>query len=144
MNFLINNVVPPVILYILLFIVPCVARPIKKGDRPKAPRTVAVASWIEVCSCCLFFFVGICVIWGLRIRVEWCASASFYCYLLVLGVTIGWGLMIEHLSMGSLRARRAFLVLSAIRMLTVIGAIFSVAVIALLYGTRSARQYYKA
>ncbi len=140
--FFLTRVLPVALLLVIFYVIPVLGVPSRKPEPGRIPTAIRVASWIEAIFGIMLFFSGVLfamepAVVGLNGPV-----GATYALLFCLGSGIAWLVMATHINFGNKRARGVCLVLSILRVFTVVGAVFSIVDIALLYGSRSSRQYY--
>jgi len=146
MNILLDMVLPTIILFFILSVIPIFGFPTDKQNDLVVPITIKMASWVEVLFGVIVFFfwvsVGASVIdpsdFGVNTRSEF-----IYGWLACILFGILWLLLATHLNYGSVKARKICLVLSLLRFATVFGAPFSLFSLYLLYFPKKSRSYYK-
>ncbi|MHC4131467.1 MAG: hypothetical protein ACYSSP_02550 [Planctomycetota bacterium] len=106
----------------------------------KPPLSVRFAGWIEMAFGSILFLPSIVF---LLIPFEKGGHLGFILLLSLCFVGFGWITLTVYLLKGSLKARKIFILLSVIRMLTIVGIPFSLLSIYLLYYTNQARTFFE-
>jgi len=137
---MIEKIIPIIIIIFIFFVLPIIIPNPKKSKEGDIPSSVKRASIFESIFGVLVFLGGVLIVAYNSNSME--KLAGIYSFLFVLGSGMGWFIMATHLNHGSKKARKACLILSILRIPTLIGIIFSIASIYLLYFNKESKAYF--
>lgn len=141
MKLFIRDILPPFLLFAMVFLVPVIFVGQKKDEYKSIPISVRLAAFCEA----LFGIVILCYSFYAMVQLKPAPGSWFppgYVFLIGLALTILWFVMASSLSQGVRNARKICLVMSILRIPCIIGVIFSAISIYLLYITRQSRDFY--
>ena len=142
MKMFFSNVLPPILLFIMVFAIPAAFMGQKRRVSASIPFSVRIAAVGEATFGVLIFLCSVYIISTRRhASMSWIQPE--YVFLTGLALTMFWFILASSLSQGVWSARRLCLVMSIVRLPTIIGIIFSTMSIYLLYFTRQSRDFYK-
>lgn len=141
MELIVENIFPITLLYILIFIVPLYFISRKQLGNIVIPGTIKVASVIEVVFGILIIIYSV----GAMLRLfpsptTWLLPEHIF--LIGFSISMIWFVMASQLSKGNKSARRMCLVMSLLRIPSIIGIIFSAITVYLLYFRRQSNDFY--
>lgn len=141
MKLFFREILPPILLFVMAFLVPAIFVGQGKDKRKEVPVSVKAAAFCEAVFGILIFFYSIYAM--VRINPD---SASWfppgYIFLIGFALSLLWLMMASSLSQGVPRSRKACLVMSILRVPTFVGIIFSVIDIYLLYFTKQSHDFF--
>lgn len=142
MNIFFSDILPPILLFIMIFIIPAVFIGQKRRRPNSIPISVRTAAFCEATFGILIFFYSIyAIVIRKHAPMSWIPPS--YVFLSGLALTMLWFILASSLSQGVWSARRVCLVMSIFRLPTIIGIIFSAISIYLLYFTRQSHDFYE-
>ena len=141
MSMFLSDILPPILLFVLVFIIPAVFIGQKKNMPNSVPVSVRTAA---LCEAVFGILIFVYTIYSIVIRkyspISWLPPA--YAFLIEFALAMLWFTIASSLSQGAGSARRVCLVMSILRLPTVIGIFFSVISIYLLYFTQQSHDFY--
>jgi len=141
MKLFFEDILPPILLFAMAFLMPAIFVGRRRDKQKAVPATVKAAAFCEtVFGIMLLFYSIYAMVHHNPDPASWFPPG--YIFLIGFALTLFWFVMASALSQGVPRSRKVCLVMSILRIPTIIGIMFSAIDIYLLYFTRQSCEFF--